>query len=143
MPGGFQVGPFQPIPAYQQVAGEVQQLRRRGGFRRRPLRIRPLTLEEQPNKHLKHILDEAVREYYGDIIASDAPTAAKAEAGRIVKPFADKSSKLALAPRADTVDWTALEADAIQSRKLLDLWLRLLEQQELSDDDDYLLLLDS
>lgn len=105
-------------------------------------RRRKRTLEEQPLKHLEHILDTAIREYYEDILESDATRAEKAEAGRIVKPFTEKrDAKLRLTPDPDAVDWTALKADVIQARKLLELWIEAVREREISDDDDEMMLL--
>lgn len=145
----FQVGPFQNGVsfAFQQV-GVTPPVAGGGGGPGGGGRIwyqgrrRKRRLEDQPLKHLEAILDSVIREYYEDILESDASKAEKAQAGRIVKPFVDaKDSKLRLTPDPEAVDWTALKADVIQARKLLELWVEAVREREINDDDDDLMLL--
>ena len=92
---------------------------------------RKLTLEEQPEKHLRWILDKVVAEYYGEIIDSDLPKAVKAEAANVVRPFVARSDSGARVPKVAKVNWDALQQDAKAVGELLRIW-----NERLADDDD-------
>lgn len=98
-------------------------------------------LEEQPNLHLKKVLDDVVNELYGELTEDDVPPAVQAKAAKLVKPFvAQKDKKLAIPPPA-AVDWAALERDATRVRQLIALWRKQEEDVEIEAEDEYLLLM--
>lgn len=99
------------------------------GKRRKP------TLADRPNEHLRQILDRVVSEYYGEIVASDAPQAVKAEAGKLVKPFADKKGRYKAVPKPAEVDWVALQRDADAVSAILRIWSEEVSQNDIEDDD--------
>ena len=98
-------------------------------------------LEEQPNLHLKKVLDDVVNELYSELTEDDVPPAVQAKAAKLVKPFvAQKDKKLAIPPPA-AVDWAALERDATRVRQLIALWRKQEEDVEIEAEDEYLLLI--
>ena len=98
-------------------------------------------LEEQPNLHLKKVLDDVVNELYGELTEDDVPPAVQAKAAKLVKPFvAQKDKKLAIPPPA-AVDWAALERDATRVRQLIALWRKQEEDVEIEAEDEYLLMM--
>ncbi len=98
-------------------------------------------LEDQPNLHLKKVLDDVVNELYGELTEDDVPPAVQAKAAKLVKPFvAQKDKKLAIPPPA-AVDWAALERDATRVRQLIALWRKQEEDAEIEAEDEYLLLM--
>ena len=98
-------------------------------------------LEDQPNLHLKKVLDDVVNELYGELTEDDVPPAVQAKAAKLVKPFvAQKDKKLAIPPPA-AVDWAALERDATRVRQLIALWRKQEEDVEIEAEDEYLLLM--
>lgn len=98
---------------------------------------RKLTLEEQPEKHLRHILDKVVAEYYGEIIESDLPKAVKAEAANVVRPFVARGDSGARVPKSAKVDWAALERNAKAVGELFRIW----NERVVDDDEEEFLLL--
>ena len=99
---------------------------------------RKLTLEEQPEKHLRHILDKVVAEYYGEIVEADVPKAVKAEAAQIVNPYVEKSRQTRV-PKVDAIDWVALQRDVDAVSALMNLWSDEIAKE--NEDDDELLLM--
>ena len=98
-------------------------------------------LEDQPNLHLKKVLDDVVNELYGELTEDDVPPAVQAKAAKLVKPFvAQKDKKLAIPPPA-AVDWAALERDATRVRQLIALWRKQEEDVEIEAEDEYLLMM--
>lgn len=100
---------------------------------------RKATLADQPNEHLRQILDRVVSEYYGDIVAADLPQSVKKEAAAIVKPFAEKQARYKSVPKAAEVDWVALERNAEAVASLIRLWNEELALQ--NEDDEILMIL--
>lgn len=99
-------------------------------------------LEEQPNLHLKKVLDDVVAELYGELTEDDVPAAVQAKAAKLVKPFVQpKDKKLAIPPEA-AVDWTALERDAARVRQIIALWRKQEFDAEIEAEDEYLLMVD-
>lgn len=96
---------------------------------------RKLRLEEQPEKHLRYILDQVVAEYYGEIVESDLPKPVKAEAAAVVRPFA--KNKGARTPQVESVDWKALQADVTAVNRLIRIW----NDELAADEDDELILM--
>ena len=99
---------------------------------------RKAKLEEQPNKHLRYILDKVVSEYYGEIIAADLPQAVKREAAAIVKPFVDKKTQGI--PKPEVVDWVALQRDADSIGALLQIWHEELLAKEIEKEDEQFMM---
>ena len=98
-------------------------------------------LEEQPNLHLKKVLDDVVNELYGELTEDDVPPAVQAKAAKLVKPFvAQKDKKLAIPPPA-AVDWQALEKDAARVRQIIALWRKHELEVEIDAEDEYLLMM--
>lgn len=98
-------------------------------------------LIDQPNLHLKKILDDVVRELYGEI-SEDAPADVQAKAAKLVKPFvAGKAKKLAVPPES-AVDWSALERDGNRVQALVALWRKQEIEREIEDEDEYMLMVD-
>lgn len=133
--GGFQVGPFQP--AYQQDSGTVVSPGPVGGGGGGRIWYWP---SKRKFRRLEDIIDDGLKECYEEILAK-ANKAEKAEAASIVKPFVESGRTLRLTPSPAAVDWTAMHADVIQARKLLELWAKAIREQELRDEDDDLMLL--
>jgi hypothetical protein len=102
---------------------------------------RKRTLKEQPEKHLRAILDRVVAEYYGEIVASDAPQAVKAEAGKLVKPFADKQARFKFVPPVAQVDWKALQRDSDAVAAIIRIWSDEIAQRDIDEDDDDILMM--
>lgn len=100
---------------------------------------RKRTLQEQPEKHLRHILDTVVAEYYGEIIESDLPKSVKAEAADIVRPFAENRG--ARIPKVARVDWEALQRNADAVGSIIRLWNEEVARQDVDDDDDELFMM--
>jgi hypothetical protein len=98
-------------------------------------------LEEQPNLHLKKVLDDVVAELYGELTEDDVPAAVQAKAAKLVKPFVAKKSKTLAIPPVAVVDWDALEKDAARVRQIIALWRKLELDAEIEDEDEYLLLM--
>lgn len=100
---------------------------------------RKLTLKEQPEKHLRSILDSVVAEYYGEIVASALPKSVKAEAAALVKPFVE--GKPQAIPKPAAVDWLALQQDAFAVAGLIRLWNEEMNARAIEDEDEELLLM--
>tara|TARA_R110000868_G_scaffold201579_5_gene449078 strand:- start:64 stop:507 length:444 start_codon:yes stop_codon:yes gene_type:complete len=100
---------------------------------------RKLTLEEQPEKHLRHILDQVVAEYYGEIVEADVPNSVKAEAAKIVRPFVAKQAQGQRVPKVSAIDWAALQRDISAVSALVRVWSDEVAQED--DDDEILLML--
>ncbi len=98
-------------------------------------------LEEQPNLHLKKVLDDVVNELYGELTEDDVPPAVQAKAAKLVKPFVAKKSKTLAIPPVAAVDWAALERDATRVRQLIALWRKQEEDVEIEAEDEYLLMM--
>lgn len=97
-----------------------------------------LTLKDQPDKHIRSILDKVVSEYYGEIVDSDVPKSVKADAARIVKPFAKGSAAV---PMEAQVDWAALNRDADAVNAILAIWNEEIANQEIDEDDDDMMMM--
>lgn len=97
---------------------------------------RKKTLADQPNEHLRQILDRVVAEYYGEIIDADLPKSVKAEAADVVRPFVDKQARGARIPQPARVDWEALQRDADAVSALVRIWSDEIVRQDIDDDDD-------
>ena len=102
---------------------------------------RSKTLAEQPNLHLRQILDRAVSEFYGEIVDADLPKSVKTEAANLVKPFADKKARYKAVPKPAEVDWKALERDAEAVAALIGLWNAELAAKAADEDDDETILM--
>ena len=98
-------------------------------------------LEDQPNLHLKKVLDDVVNELYGELTEDDVPAAVQAKAAKLVKPFVAKKSKTLAIPPVTAVDWVALEKDATRVRQLIALWRKQEEDVEIEAEDEYLLMM--
>lgn len=146
--GAFQVAGFayqgSGAFAYQETAPEVVSSGTTAGAgypvdwqgKRRKLR-----LEEQPEKHLKAILDEVVAEYYADLTEGKTPKATKKAAAKIVRPFVEPKSKQAPTPPVEAVDWAALERNAKAVEQLVRLWNAEVDRYENDEDDDDAILM--
>jgi hypothetical protein len=99
-------------------------------------------LEEQPNLHLKKVLDDVVAELYGELTEDDVPKAVQAKAAKLVKPFVEQKSKKLAIPPESAVDWTALERDASRVRQIIALWRKQEFDAEIEAEDEYLLLVE-
>ena len=98
-------------------------------------------LEDQPNLHLKKVLDDVVNELYGELTEDDVPPAVQAKAAKLVKPFVAKKSKTLAIPPESALDWSALEKDAARVRQLIALWRKHELDAEIDAEDEYLLML--
>jgi len=113
-----------PFPTVQQGSGG-------GGGGGKKRRHKPETWESlHPLQALDKLIDSAVaKQVYGDIQASTAPAAVKAEAQAVVKPTA--------AP----IDWEAVQRDADKVGRLVALWQEVDRKQRLRrDEEDWLML---
>lgn len=99
------------------------------------------TLQQQPEKHLRHILDRVVAEYYGEIVDADVPASVKAEAGKLVKPYADKKGRFKSVPTVEQIDWNAVQQNADAVGAILRIWSDEIERRARDDDDDEAILL--
>lgn len=100
------------------------------------------TLADQPNEHLRRILNRAVAEYYGEIVtAKGVSPEVKAEAGELVKPFVGKKARKADVPKPAQVDWQALQRDAEAVASIIQIWNEEIRRREIDDDDEELLML--
>lgn len=136
--GGFQVGPFQPLPAFQQETGAPVVPGAVGGGGGGHIWYWP---SKRSFRKLEDIIDDGFADIYREILETKALIAA-GEAGRIVKPFVETADKtLRLTPAPESVNWTALASDAIQARKLFELWVKAVRDREILDEDDDLMLL--
>jgi hypothetical protein len=93
-----------------------------------------------PKRRLRALVDEwvdvSLREMYEETLAVPA---ARADAGKIVKPHADTKKKV---PPASLVDWDAIAADAERTRQLIALWSREVERKrsdEIEREDEMVL----
>jgi hypothetical protein len=102
---------------------------------------RKRTLKEQPEKHLRHILDKVVAEYYGEILESDAPRTAKAEAANAVRPYVSKDSNGARLPKPARVDWERLQLDADAVATLIAIWNAEVAKEGDEDDEEFFLMM--
>ena len=91
---------------------------------------------------LKEWIDKTARELYGDLTDKDVLKSVKAEAASIVRPFVETSVKSKI-PQARSVDWKALEQDIYQYNALLSLWYLYIYNQDILDDDDEIIMMDS
>jgi len=110
---------------------DVQQGSGGGGGGGKKRRHKPETWESlHPLQALDKLIDSAVaKQVYGDIQASTAPAAVKAEAQAVVKPTA--------AP----IDWEAVQRDADKVGRLVALWQEVDRKQRLRrDEEDWLML---
>ena len=98
-------------------------------------------LEEQPNLHLKKVLDDVVAELYGELTEDDGPAEVQAKAAKLVKPFVAKKSKTLAIPPEAAVDWAALEKDAARVRQIVALWRKHELEVEIDAEDEYLLMI--
>lgn len=98
-------------------------------------------LEEQPNLHLKKVLDDVVAELYGELTEDEVPPEVQAKAAKLVKPFVKKTDKKLAIPPEAAVDWQALEKDAARVRQLVALWRKHEVEAEIDAEDEYLLLM--
>jgi hypothetical protein len=105
-------------------------------------RRRKRRLEDQPNLHLKKVLDDVVNELYGELTEDDVPPAVQAKAAKLVKPFVEQKSKKLAIPPESAVDWTALERDASRVRQIIALWRKQEFDAEIEAEDEYLLLVE-
>jgi hypothetical protein len=97
---------------------------------------RKLTLKERPEAHLRSILDKVVAEYYGEILDSEAPKTAKAEAATAVRPFVQRDARGSRIPAPAKVDWEKLELDASAVATLVRIWREEVSRQDADEDDD-------
>ena len=102
---------------------------------------RKLRLEEQPEKHLRHILDKVVAEYYGEILDSDAPRAAKAKAAAAVRPYVSTGSSGARLPKPARVNWELLQQDADAVATLIAIWSSEVARDADNDDEEFFMLM--
>lgn len=132
---GASGGAVPPVPDEGVAGGSGYPVNWQGKRRKR-------TLKEQPEKHLRAILDRVVSEYYGEIVEADLPAKVKKEAAAIVKPFADKEARYKSVPPVAQVDWTALQRDAEAVAAILRIWSDELAQRDIDvDDDDTILMM--
>jgi len=91
-----------------------------------------------PSNSIDMLWDLVLSEYYESLVDSPAPDKVKKQAAAIVKPFAKHPVKL---PKADQIDWAALEMDVARVEKLL----RIMEEQgilrAIDDDDETILMM--
>lgn len=102
---------------------------------------RKLKLKEQPEKHLRSILDKVVAEYYGELVSAEIPKSVKAEAADVVRPYVSKDSRGNRVPQPDKVDWQSLEANASAVAAIIGLWNQEIRRYENEDDDDDAILM--
>lgn len=88
-------------------------------------------LIEQPERHLKSILNQVEAEVLYREAVKDKPE----EAAAIVRPF---SKSEAAEPPVQSVDWTALEQDRERVGKLFHLWFQRMQRKR--RDEEWLLL---
>lgn len=74
------------------------------------------------------ILDVAMADIYEAATEEGVPKETKKAFVNVVKPFT-KSKKVV--PDVDSIDWAALERDALKVEMLLTLWQQLLDDEEL------------
>jgi formylmethanofuran dehydrogenase subunit C len=99
-------------------------------------------LEDQPNLHLRKILDDVVNELYGELTDDDVPQEVQAQAAQLVKPFVDRADRKVAIPLPSAVDWSALERDAKRVRALIRLWREQEWERQILDEDDFMLMMD-
>lgn len=98
-------------------------------------------LEEQPNLHLKKVLDDVVKELYGELTEAEVPKEVQVKAAKLVKPFVKKTDKKLAIPPEAAVDWQALEKDAARVRQIIALWRKHELEVEIDAEDEYLLMI--
>ena len=98
-------------------------------------------LEEQPNLHLKKVLDDVVAELYGELTEDEVPKEVQVKAAKLVKPFVKKTDKKLAIPPEAAVDWQALEKDAARVRQIIALWRKHELEVEIEAEDEYLLMM--
>ena len=98
-------------------------------------------LEDQPNLHLKKVLDDVVNELYGELTEDDVPQEVQVKAAKLVKPFVKKNDKKLAIPPEAAVDWQALEKDAARVRQIIALWRKHELEVEIEAEDEYLLMM--
>lgn len=103
---------------------------------------RKLSLKEQPDKHLRHILDRVISEYYAEVVNADGVSQeAKKEVAQVVKPYADKKGRFKAVPAAAQIDWAALESNASAVSAILQIWSEEVKKNDIDDDDDTMMML--
>lgn len=94
-------------------------------------------LIDQPERHLRWILEKVVAEYYADIIASDVPQSVKREAAALVKPYAEIDKGI---PPVAVIDWDAVQRNADAVGTILQIWHEEVQRDIDADDEEILIL---
>ena len=84
------------------------------------------------NKEIEDLVEQVSAELLYNKLEASAPQATKEAAKSIVKPYADRETKV--------VDWEALEADARRIGKLISLWqAEQARLKRIKEDDEWIM----